>query len=120
MSRHAPRTAFLVLFALFLPLLAVSAPPTLEDVIPADAGIVILVDDLPGLREELPDLPLMRAWEDPAIQAAILHFSGLEELPDLPEWLLTEEQSDAASNAWPGRGRSRRSTAMETAALSTM
>ncbi|MCZ6650165.1 MAG: hypothetical protein O7D35_05795, partial [Acidobacteria bacterium] len=98
MSRRAPRTAFLALFTLFMPLLALSAPPALEDVIPADASIVVLVDDLPGLREELPSSPLMRAWEDPAIRAAILQFSGLEELPDLPVWLLGEEESDAGSD----------------------
>jgi len=97
-SRHAPRTAFLALFTIFLPFLAIPAPPALEDVIPADTVMVILVDNLPGLRAELNDLPLMRAWEDPAIQAAILHFSGLEELPDLPEWLLADEESDTGSD----------------------
>lgn len=98
MSRHAPRTAFLALFTIFLPFLAIPAPPALEDVIPADTVMVILVDNLPGLRAELNDLPLMRAWEDPAIQAAILHFSGLEVLSDLPEWLLADEQSDTGSD----------------------
>ena len=79
MSRHAPRTAFLVLFALFLPLLAVSAPPALEDVIPADAGIVILVDDLPGF-----------AWSAlaPGSEAAVFHVkhwqSGGDLVPRVP------------------------------------
>jgi len=81
---------------MLLPGLAAAAAPALEDMIPADADMVLLVDDVPGLLRDWPNLPLARAWSDPAVQDLLQGFAGDGEVPELPVWLQNPGDDEAA------------------------
>lgn len=87
MSRSLSLSATLILCLTLFPALSTAAPPSLPDVISSEADLVLLIEDLPALRRSLPDLPLVRAWDDPAINRLLVQLIGEDELPDISQWL---------------------------------
>ena len=94
-------SARLILFVALL--LVASAPavadtPALEEVIPADTGMVVLVRDLPGLRHDMNQSPWITTWdaahEDGSLAAAL----GVDNWPEIRALLgLGMGDGDAAS-----------------------
>jgi hypothetical protein len=85
--RRLTRPHLMAVLLLLLPGLTAAGAPALEDLLPADADMVLLVDDVPGLLQDWPNLPLARAWNDPAVQDMLQKYAGEGELPELPVWL---------------------------------
>ncbi len=86
---HLPRTPLALCLAASI-LAAATAPAAaassrrLEQVLPADTTMMLLVEDLPGLRAAWPGLPWVRAWNEPDIQA---FFAPLRDAAGDGDWL---------------------------------
>src|SRR5688572_9071189 len=65
--RLLPRLAFLSLSAALAPATH-AAEPALDRLVPADAALVLAIDDVPALRARFAASPLGRAWADPDIE----------------------------------------------------
>ena len=87
MFRRLARPYLLAMLLVLLPGLTAAGAPALENILPADADLVLLVDDVPGLLQDWPNLPLARAWNDPAVQDMLRNYAGEGEVPQLPAWL---------------------------------
>ena len=57
--------------------------PRLEDVLSSDAGILVMIEDMPRFQASWPDTPLGQAWEDPTIKRFL---APMRETMEIERW----------------------------------